>query len=830
MKQIQIIGLLFIVLLLVACGGGSETQSDTAQDEVVVEEPIIEAETETAVAEPVPVTTPSQNPQECVESYDPTIDYFPNKVNADYAEDWHVTYANHYKVVTVGPVGDAAAGDTETYVLVQCGTPAPELTGELADAYVIEIPIKRLFETSGGGSVVTGLEVLGEADALIGLGYVPAGDLDAYVPAIATQMQQDDFLVSNVGEGGFEAVVAADPDLLVEPYSAEQRAAARELGIPALFYNSFWETPLGGAEHIKFWSLLFNKEEVANELFAPIESDYLALVAQVEEAVAADERPVVLHGHVTEDNTFSTYGAGRIDVHLTEAAGGSPLLVELGLANEAWPSLALEEVIEVAADADFWWNSTYYADEKFGNSISALLADNPLNGSLPQAEMGTTFHNFGRGEDLWKTAYNYRADLILKDLVSILHPELLPDHEPLWLIPINQELTASIGDTEDTGDTAPATNEQGCVESYDPTVDYFPNKVEAQYTKQWSVTYHNHYKVITVDSTYDDPATAPLVERYVLVQCGTPVPEELATAEDTLIIEVPVKRMIEAGGGVLGAVEMLDLLDPLVAWRDQFTTGVQYLPNINAKYAAGEVGDIGEYGSGWEATLNFEPDLLIAYDNRETIEEARSLGVPYVFFSPFSEGPLGSAEQLKFLSLFFNVEAEANEQFNPIADEYLRLRDLAQAQPEKPSVLLGNINGQGAFNTRPYNRIESILIEDAGGVRALDESLFDYSGFFPSVSLEVALEQGAEADYWFSMAYLPAEESAAEFIAADPLNGEFQALLAGNMFHRFGRDEDYFRTPAIRVDELLADMISILHPDLLPEHEVIHLDRVPGGE
>lgn len=388
----------------------------------------------------IPVNTAlAGNPQSCVESYDPVVDYFPAKVNADYAQDWSVTYFNHYKVVTVGPVGDAAAGDTETYVLVQCGTPVPELTGDLADAYVAEIPIERLFETSGGGSVVTGLEVLGEAGTLIGLGYVPIGDIDQYIPAVAEQIQRDDFLVVNVSEGGFEQVVAAEPDLLIEPYNAERRATARELGIPAMFYNSFWETPLGSAEHIKFWSLLFNKEALANERFAPIEADYLALKEQVAQAVASDERPLVLHGQVTKDNTFSTFGPGRIDYHLTEDAGGRPLLVELSLVNDAFTTLALEEVIEVASDAEFWWNSTYYADEKFGASISAMLADNPLNGSMPPAEEGTTFHIFGRGEDLYKTAYNYRADLILKDLVSILHPELLPDHEPLWMVLINEE-------------------------------------------------------------------------------------------------------------------------------------------------------------------------------------------------------------------------------------------------------------------------------------------------------------------------------------------------------------------------------------------------------
>lgn len=80
------------------------------------------------------------------------------------------------------------------------------------------------------------------------------------------------------------------------------------------------------------------------------------------------------------------------------------------------------------------------------------------------------------------------------------------------------------------------------------------------------------------------------------------------------------------------------------------------------------------------------------------------------------------------------------------------------------------------------------------------------------------------------MAYWPTEETATDFIATGPINGEFQELPAGNMFHRFGRDEDYFRTPAIRVDELLADMVNILHPDLRPDHQVIHLERVPGEE
>ena len=91
------------------------------------------------------------NPQGAVDEYNPDADYFPDKVEANWAKDWTVSYHGNYKLLHMGPVGDANAGSRETYVLVQKGTPAPELTGNLADAYVIQVPIETLFETSGGG-------------------------------------------------------------------------------------------------------------------------------------------------------------------------------------------------------------------------------------------------------------------------------------------------------------------------------------------------------------------------------------------------------------------------------------------------------------------------------------------------------------------------------------------------------------------------------------------------------------------------------------------------------------------------------------------------------
>jgi len=48
---------------------------------------------------------------ECVTDYDPEVDYFPNKVEITYAENFSVAYVNHYKVVTVADAFDGAGDD-----------------------------------------------------------------------------------------------------------------------------------------------------------------------------------------------------------------------------------------------------------------------------------------------------------------------------------------------------------------------------------------------------------------------------------------------------------------------------------------------------------------------------------------------------------------------------------------------------------------------------------------------------------------------------------------------------------------------------------------------
>ena len=78
----------------------------------------------------------------CIEDFQEGIDYFPEKASISYAQNFSIEYHDYFKVLKI------PEGTKTVYVLVQCGAPKPPLTGPLADAEIIQIPIKTIFTSS----------------------------------------------------------------------------------------------------------------------------------------------------------------------------------------------------------------------------------------------------------------------------------------------------------------------------------------------------------------------------------------------------------------------------------------------------------------------------------------------------------------------------------------------------------------------------------------------------------------------------------------------------------------------------------------------------------
>lgn len=378
-------------------------------------------------------------------------------------------------------------------------------------------------------------------------------------------------------------------------------------------------------------------------------------------------------------------------------------------------------------------------------------------------------------------------------------------------------------DEEGMGSAALESNlSEGCIGAFDPDVDYFPDKVGPEYAGGWSVTYHGHYKVLTLHNPWRG---AEEKFQYLLVQCGAPVPEgygEIPT------IEVPVRSVAALTSTVLPHLHGLGVLERLVA-VDRF----DYI-NTMAVREMIDAGELHEAGTGTgvntEILIDVDPELIITfaygnldYDTHPKLIEA---GLPVALTAGYMESsPLGRTEWLKVTALFFNQEKRAEAVFGGIADRYAAMAELAAGVETRPTVLVG-IARRESWRVPGGNSYFARYVADAGGayVWGDDES----TGSIP-LSMENVFEVASDADIW--LANTGSWSSAGDILAADERYGSLAAVERGSVYSNNAKvnewgGNDYWETGVANPDLVLADLIQIFHPELLPEHEMIWFQQL----
>lgn len=354
-----------------------------------------------------------------------------------------------------------------------------------------------------------------------------------------------------------------------------------------------------------------------------------------------------------------------------------------------------------------------------------------------------------------------------------------------------------------------------CAGEYDPQLDYFPDKVEPEAAAGWKIEYHPNYKVITVLSPWQN---AEQQFSYVLVQCGTPAPSDIGDAQ---LIEVPVKTVVAMSTTQLPHLAELDLVDRLV--------GVDNLARIStpAVAARAEAGELRELGGGAEVNveqaLELAPGLIMTYGVGDPQYDAHpkllEAGLKVALNAEYLESsPLGQAEWIKFTATFFNREAAATVFFDQLAARYTGLARQARAATGKPTVMVGTPY-QGTWFIPGGKSFPAQLLADAGAQYLWAD---DTSAGSLQLGFEAVYERAAEAEYWLNT---DTWQSLDDGRAADARFGEFAAFKSGKVFNNDARvgaggGNDYYETGVTRPDLVLADMIKIFHPELLPDHEL----------
>lgn len=349
-------------------------------------------------------------------------------------------------------------------------------------------------------------------------------------------------------------------------------------------------------------------------------------------------------------------------------------------------------------------------------------------------------------------------------------------------------------------------------------VDWFPVKAELRHAKAFQVEYYPNYKVVTILQPWRDAETT---FTYLLVQRGTPLPQGIAADQ---IIEIPVRSIAALSTTHLPYLDELGVVDTLKAVGNvQYINTPSVIEHIQKGYAQG-VGNGPDINL--EMLIEINPELVttLALGNprKDDFQLIMEKGLKVVVVSDFmEETPLGRAEWVKFMALFYNREEQAEQIFSQIEDRYEQMRGLVLNGINRPTVIMGfEINGQ--WNMPGGRSYQAAYIRDAGGdyLWSDDES----TGRIP-LSFEAVFEKGWQAEYWFnqSVSWLTADD----ILAADARYETFKAFQLGNVYNNNARlnetgGNDYNESGHAHPELILADLISILHPELLPDHQLIY--------
>ncbi|HTX79288.1 MAG TPA: ABC transporter substrate-binding protein [Longilinea sp.] len=355
--------------------------------------------------------------------------------------------------------------------------------------------------------------------------------------------------------------------------------------------------------------------------------------------------------------------------------------------------------------------------------------------------------------------------------------------------------------------------------------DLFPFKAELHYAKAFKVEYHNTYKVVTVLQPWRD---ANRTFEYILVQRGTPIPANTGNAE---VIEIPVRSIASLSTTHLPYWAELDQLDKLVA-----VGNAEYVntPGVVERLKAGTIQGVGNGPEvNIEKLLSLQPELVttlaLGNTNKDDYQQLLEKGFKVVIVSDFmEETPLGRAEWVKFMALFTNQEAQAEAVFEPIEQHYLAIQKLGQSAKGCPTVVMGfEING--SWNMPGGKNYQGAYIHDAGGCYLWADD--DSTGRIP-LSFEAVYQKAATAEYWFNQS--DSWLNAGDILAADPRYENFSAFAEGHVYNDNARlnttgGNDYNESGQANPDVILADLISILHPELLPSHVLVYYRPLNHG-
>ncbi len=333
-----------------------------------------------------------------------------------YASGLQIEHHQGFSIVRINnPWPDAEK--VYTYVLKKRSGAVPD---SLSIYPTINVPVNSIITTST--THIPSLEMLGVENTLIGFPNLN------YISSPKVRKRIDAGKIRELGSNqnlNTEIAIDLAPDVLIGFGIDNNNPSLDNLqksGIKVVL-NGDWneQTPLGKAEWLKLFGALYDQNEKADSIFSSIEKEYLTVKSI---AAKIETKPTVLAGSVYENHWYLPQGNSWGAILIKD--GGGEYLWESSQGTGSL-SLPTEEVLVKAKDADFWIGPGQFTSRK------EMLASSQHYAEF-KAFKNNRIYSFSSkkgatGGVLYYELAPNRPDIVLKDILRILHPEAIPGHE-----------------------------------------------------------------------------------------------------------------------------------------------------------------------------------------------------------------------------------------------------------------------------------------------------------------------------------------------------------------------------------------------------------------
>ncbi len=339
-----------------------------------------------------------------------------DSLKLNYAEGFAIKYFSGYKEVIVYSPWVKGSVYARYYLVKDTKIQTP------TDGTKIKIPLQTIAATS-----VTHFEflsLLGEINTVIGV----CSPKIIYNQEINKRLGEGK--IADLGDAfsmNVEKTLQLKPGaVMMSGYNQNDPYAQRvsQAGIPVVFNNEWMETSLlARAEWIKFVAVFYDKEKLADSIFTAVDKSYNEIKTRT---AAVKTKPNIMAGSNFRGTWYMP--AGRSFMGKLFADAGANYYFANDTTAGSLP-LNVETVLKNFSETDIWLNCNF-------NSITDLVKADSKHALFRPVKLHQVY-NFNKrllpstANDFWESAVA-RPDLLLSDVIAILHSELLPGYKLVY--------------------------------------------------------------------------------------------------------------------------------------------------------------------------------------------------------------------------------------------------------------------------------------------------------------------------------------------------------------------------------------------------------------